>query len=546
MNQARAVLWAQVRSQINSARRGGRIWSLVMPVLWYGGWSVAAYLANVLMAEPDLSTTVPVLPGVFLLIFLYWQVVPLLVAASGASIDLKKIQAYPISTPQLFTLELLLRGTSAIEMLMILTGMGVGVLRNPAVPFWTAAAFVPFVILNLLVGLVIRDLIVRLLAIRRVREIAALLVIGLATIPQFLVRRGISTGANGGGPRRRGPGFFRMLVSSNTSEYWPWTATSNLMFSPEGAPPAWFSLLILLGWILGVGLLAAWQFKSMLAFDAQAAGSGGKGDKSRPSLMDRIYALPSMLLPDPLGTMVEKELRYLIRSPRFRLVFLMGCTFGLIFSRAFGSGGGDSDALYLPDSLVYAGVYSLLLLGEVCFWNIFGFDRSATQIYFLAPVRFPKVLLAKNITALIFVSLEILLAAILLTVLQRDVAASSLAQAFAVTGVVCLYLLAAGNIMSVRNPRSANPQASMKTSASGKAQFMLLLLYPVTMLPGVLAYLARWAFASELAFYGVLLVMGGIGAVFYWFSLESASDTASVRREQIVMALSAGEGPIAT
>ncbi len=545
MNQARAVLWAQVRSQINSSRRGGRIWSLLMPLVWYGGWGIAAYLANVLMAEPDLASTVPFLPGVFLLIFLYWQVVPLLVAASGASIDLKKIQAYPISTPQLFTLELLLRGTSAVEMLLILTGMGIGMLRNPAIPLWSAAGLVPFVVLNLLVALTFRDLIVRLLAIRRVREIAALLVIALATIPQLMVRRGISS-SGGGGPRQRGRGFFRMLVDSNTSEYWPWTATSNLMFSPEGAPAAWFSLLILVGWILLIGGLAAWQFQAMLRFDAQAAGSGGKGDKNGRTLMDRIYALPSMFLPDPVGTMVEKELRYLIRSPRFRMVFLMGCTFGLIFSRAFGSSSGGAGAMYLPDSLVYAGVYSLLLLGEVCFWNVFGFDRSATQLYFLAPVRFRQVLLAKNITALVFVSLEILLAAVLLTVLQKDVAMSSLLQAFVVTGVVCLYLLAAGNIMSVRNPRSANPQASMKTSASGKAQFMLLLLYPVTLMPGVLAYLARWVFGTDLAFYAVLVVMGGIGAVFYWFSLESASDTAGARREQIVMALSAGEGPIAT
>ena len=40
--------------------------------------------------------------------------------------------------------------------------------------------------------------------------------------------------------------------------------------------------------------------------------------------------------------------------------------------------------------LTVVSVYSLLLLSEVCFWNSFGFDRSAAQIYFLAPVPFSK------------------------------------------------------------------------------------------------------------------------------------------------------------
>ncbi len=36
------------------------------------------------------------LPGGLLLIFLYWQVVPLLMAATGSSLELRKLRAYPI------------------------------------------------------------------------------------------------------------------------------------------------------------------------------------------------------------------------------------------------------------------------------------------------------------------------------------------------------------------------------------------------------------------------------------------------------------------
>ena len=66
------------------------------------------------------------LAGILLLIFLYWQVVPVLMAASGASLDLRKLQAYPIPVSQLFGLEVMLRITAAIEVVLVLLGAAIG------------------------------------------------------------------------------------------------------------------------------------------------------------------------------------------------------------------------------------------------------------------------------------------------------------------------------------------------------------------------------------------------------------------------------------
>ena len=41
-------------------------------------------------------------------------------------------------------------------------------------------------------------------------------------------------------------------------------------------------------------------------------------------------------------------------------------------------------------------------------------------------------------------------------------------------------------------------------------------------MPVALAYLARYAFESEWAFFGVLLFGAVLGGVAYWFSMESA------------------------
>jgi hypothetical protein len=59
-----------------------------------------------------------------------------------------------------------------------------------------------------------------------------------------------------------------------------------------------------------------------------------------------------------------------------------------------------------------------------------------------------------------------------------------------------------------------------------------------------LAYAARYAFESDIAFYAVLAFDIGIGIVVYWVAMDSALDTAQLRKEDIVSVLSRGEGPL--
>jgi ABC-2 type transport system permease protein len=71
-----------------------------------------------------------------------------------------------------------------------------------------------------------------------------------------------------------------------------------------------------------------------------------------------------------------------------------------------------------------------------------------------------------------------------------------------------------------------------------------VLAFPVTLAPVGLAYLARYAFDTEVAFFAVLAASAGLGALFYGYSMHSALRTSVDRRELIIAALSKGEGPI--
>ena len=63
-------------------------------------------------------------------------------------------------------------------------------------------------------------------------------------------------------------------------------------------------------------------------------------------------------------------------------------------------------------------------------------------------------------------------------------------------------------------------------------------------MPVGLAYLARYALASEAAFFAVLAADAALGAVVYKLSLDSAVLAAEKLKEPMVAALSRGDGPI--
>jgi ABC-2 type transport system permease protein len=532
-NQARAILWAQGRSLWNRFPRtskGGLAVTAVVSLFWYGLWVVAAVGGGMLMASPEERMVATyVLPAGLLLAMLYWQIIPVLMAATGASLDVKKLMVYPIPHAQLFSIEVLLRLTTGIEMLILLAGASIGILCNRELPIWAAGAFLPFILLNLFLAAGIRDLIARLLARKRLREAVVFVLVMLGALPQLLISTGISH-------RLRG------FMGGESLLLWPWMATAQL--AQGKAQPA--TLAVMAIWLAAAYWFGRRQFERGLSFDAAEGNATPAPRTGARGWGEAFFRLPARLFPDPMAAIVEKELRVLSRAPRFRLVFTMGFSFGLIvwlplaFRRAEAGAGAFSS-----NYLTFVSLYALLLLGEVCFWNVFGFDRSAAQSYFAMPVRLQTVIAAKNVTAVFFVLLEITAIDVVCAALRMPFSWPKMAEAYSVTLVVTLYLVAVGNLTSMYNPRPVDPAKSLRSASAGRIQAFLVLVYPLASLPVMLAYLARYAFQKEAAFYGVLAFAAVLGAIVYWVSMESAVETAMARKEQILTMLSQGEGPIA-
>ena len=531
-SQSRAVVWAQSRSLWNfypRASRGGVLFTVAGTTLWYGMCVVGAVAAAFLFASPANRILFPqILHGGLLLAFLYCQVVPILLASTGVSLDLRRLMVYPIPKDHLFALEVLLRTSVAIEVLVMIAGVATGLALNPEIPLVGLAGLALFVAFNLLLSAGLRDLLRRLLARRRVRELVIFLLVLAAALPQLLLVRG-------------SPESLGRLASLSMFGLTPWAAAADIALGGRRFE-VWAALAL---WTAAAWCFGRWQFSRSLAFDERAADAPSTSARSSRSV-EWLFAWPSTVFSDPLGALFEKELRFLARAPRFRLVFLMGFSFGLLIwlPLAFGSRRGIG-ATVSENYLTFVSVYALLLLGEVSFYNVFGFDRAAAQAYYVLPVPFRAVLVAKNLAAVFYVVAEVTAVAAVCALLGMPISVSRLAEAYSVTAVLSIHMLAVGNLSSTHFPRGVDPSQSWRSGSMGRFHAMLLFIYPVLGTPILLAYLARFAFNSNLAFYGVLALAGVIGWIVYSVAMDSALGALEARKERILAALGQGQGPLA-
>jgi len=514
--------------------RRGAILSIITGAVWYGIWTAFAIAAYFFLSAASAEVLRTMVPLWLLGVCLYWQVMPILSASMGSSLDLRKLRIYPAPHGKLFYIEVLLRLTTGVEALLVLIAMVAALFRNPLTRGWYAIVPVLlYIVFNLLLASGTRSLLERLLSKRRLREALIFVIFMLWMAPRFLFLTG------------RGPREVNGLTRAVAHIAYPWTAAGYAALGVRVLP----ALLFLAAWTC----LAAWfgrgQFERSLRFDMVAAQSTAVAVRQSRfgALLDTFYRFPAMLWRDPVAAIVEKELRSLARTPRYRMVFVMGFSFGLMVWLPMIIGvGAERHGTLSTHFLTVVCVYALTLLGQVSYWNCFGFDRSAVQIYFAAPQSLRATLIGKNIASLTFIYLEVAILTAVTSAFRINFGTAQVVETLLVIGVCALYMMAMGNISSVQYPRGLNPTRVSRGGASSRFQALVFLLYPLTLLPIGLAYLARYALDSQIAFYAVLAFAAAIGGVVYWIAMDSAVTTAIQRREKIIQELSTADGPIAS
>ncbi|MBV9611159.1 MAG: hypothetical protein JO091_01750, partial [Acidobacteriaceae bacterium] len=251
--QIRVIAWAQFRTMRNHLPRTnvGTVFVWFLMFLWHAIFiSLGIFFAWLLPRVPlvDLRQSLPV--GL-LAVFLFWQLVPLFTLSSGWSLQLNKLQIYPVSTSSLFGIETLLRFTTAPEMITVLAGAFIGLLRHASVPLASPLFLLLFIPLNLFLSLGIREFILHAFARNRFRELFAIVMISMALIPQLLARTELG--------HRMAPYFFSVARGAGT----PWREAASLSMGFF----SWMDLALLLVWMAACYVFARRQFEKGLRED---------------------------------------------------------------------------------------------------------------------------------------------------------------------------------------------------------------------------------------------------------------------------------------
>ena len=310
-----AIVWAQFRIMRNHMPRTsfGAVVMWCLTAIWYSLFVAIAVAAAVGIPLVPMATLRGALPIALLALFLYAQTIPLFTLSTGWSLQLTKLQVYPIRDISLFALEVLLRVTSTPEFIIVIFGGVVGLVRRPDVPLFAAPLLLLFIPFNLFLQLAIRNFIFHAFQRNRFRELLTIFFISIGILPQLLIRTGLGL--------RLKPYFLSFANGVGT----PWQANAALGLGEH----SWLSFAVMAAWSVFAYFLARRQFAKGLvqddSFQGLAPTKFSQKDNSAPFL-DSI----SNLFHDPTAALVQKELRSLLRMPRFRVALGMACIFSLV------------------------------------------------------------------------------------------------------------------------------------------------------------------------------------------------------------------------
>jgi ABC-2 type transport system permease protein len=449
-----------------------------------------------------------------------WTAVSLSVSEREA-VDLRRFLGFPIPPARVFGYGLVASVVGdpfALVWCLMLSGAFVGgaLARPGAWVLLLAAAYLLFVAGTVAFVALLQELLARLLRGRRVREVAiAAVYVGTAFLLVFM--------SGGGRPTFQA---LRALATVRWLAFPPALAeraVSSLYAGRNAAALPWLALL-------AVASAAAARAAYRLAV---AAALSGADQAPRAA----ATGAGGWRIPGRLGPLLEKEGKYLLRHPIASVLALVVPAFaGVVGWKVAPAIPEEAGEVVRVLPLLGFALYAHLATQP--FWlNAFGWERGGGRAWFLAPVAPADVLAAKNAAAYAF-SLALFAASAGAGVVAAGAPpAWALLGAFALHTGIAPWFLAAGNVVSILNPRAAphtvqrgahlspvSALAGLAIFSGGAALFAVPVLVAIRLE-------APWLLPSSWAALGLL------GLVVYRAALPRTARLLGTRREPLLEAV---------
>jgi ABC-2 type transport system permease protein len=436
-------------------------------------------------------------------IFLAWQLLPILIAAFKVDFEFRELLRYPLRYSTFFVLSLAYGLFDVAPALAViwLVSFGAGMVSaNAALLPVVLPLFALFGLVCLLLNRVIYSWLERWLSTRRGREIFFVVFIAVMMSFQFASVVGERIGPAAAPYLYAAKSLLDVLPPGLAAGILQNAATLARVLpgTTVTTTPYAFALPALLLVLYALLLLFVLDRRLRAQYRGEDLGESSSlprapGERLTAETVSPTASLAARILRDPVAVLVEKELRYMVRNPAILVNLAVPLVMVVFLALVFSDPREKFDFLRRAPELNYpsAVAYTLLVV-PVLAMNAFAYDAHGVQFLIGAPVRFGDALLAKNLSLGGVIVVEALLIWPLLALLAQPPPAASAAAALCGVFFALPAYFTVGNILSLMFPRPFD-FGSFRQKQSGTAMLFYLLLQIVlgTVLAGVMA-IARW------------------------------------------------------
>jgi len=479
-------------------------------------------------------------------IFMFWQFVPVLASQTNPGSDGRNFLRFPIRFSTFFLMSTAygLADPFALAGILWHIAMGIGIsVARPDLKWWAALALACSALMNLLFNRMLFAWLERLLAKRRTREIVTVLFILFFVCIQF----------SGLILQRWGPAV-RSAIEESASVWRalpPALAGTVIEHAANDDPSAA---------AMTTGLLAlyACAFGGLFAFRAHAQFTGEDlGESAAPirrkTVVPRVQtSAPSSvaattesaaaqrvsgLISGPVTAIIGKEFKYLYRNSMLLMNIFMPLVLIVFFSMTTSmpsKHGGPSPFSRINGGYAYPAAVAYLFLLIMNFTpNNLAYEGRGIERYFLSPIKFRDVMLAKNLFHGTLVGLEALLVLGILIAMGHPPGLLIILATWAALPFAALMHFGVGNWLSLQYPRKFE-FGMRRQRPSGMTMVISFGLLAAVMgtiaLVGVICLWLAGLWLLPIAY----LALSVAAVVVYRFMLDSTSQQAVTQRDALL------------
>jgi ABC-2 type transport system permease protein len=394
----------------NNLQRKNNRWDLIGMILAAAGSAVvvvglcvAFYAGAYFFLTTGRASWMPLL---YWTIFLWWQVVPILVAGFGANFEFRNLLRFPLSLRAFYILGLgygfadfaAVSSLCWIASMLVATAVG----RVQLLPVMMVASLL-FVLVNVTTERLIGSWLEKIFANRRARELlGGLFVLSMVSM-NFLNPALQRWGGRGTRPR------IVHLVS-----YFSWLPGSLAGNALAAASDANSEALVLtlgglLVWLSATSGLLWVRYRAQYLGEELSESAAPLTGKREIRRQATSMGLPGFLSP-PVAGVMRKEFHYLTRNGFSFITLILPPVMVMFFSMQFAGSNSQSQEHGLSPQTFFPAVMAYLILILLSpAYNSFAFEGHGIQSYFMAPVRMRDVLVGKNLFLVSVVAVELVI-----------------------------------------------------------------------------------------------------------------------------------------